>query len=105
MEVGQVGEHSGSLRLLLNEWDPIGVADMVQDEYDCMIGPLLHRLHRGAGRAEISEFLWHEVTEHFGLGPFRQEVDTVADNLVTWWAALDARGPVSSGHRDRGERR
>ncbi|MGW3513804.1 hypothetical protein [Streptomyces sp. NPDC000994] len=25
------------LRHLLNEWDPIGVADLVQDEYDCML--------------------------------------------------------------------
>lgn len=93
MEARQVAEHSGSLRVLLNEWDPIGVADMVQDEYDCMIGPLLNRLHRGAGRAEISEFLWHEVTEHFGLGPCRQELDAVGDRLVTWWAALDSPRP------------
>ncbi|MFD5874880.1 hypothetical protein [Streptomyces sp. NPDC060322] len=28
-----------SLRHLLNEWDPIGVADDVQDEYDCMLAP------------------------------------------------------------------
>ncbi|MFE0604107.1 hypothetical protein ACFW2T_19655 [Streptomyces sp. NPDC058892] len=89
MEARQVAEHSGNLRLLLNEWDPIGVADMVQDEYDCLIGPLLSRLHHRAGRTEISEFLWHEVTEHFGLAPFRYEVDAVADRLVAWWAALE----------------
>jgi hypothetical protein len=29
------------LRHLLNEWDPIGAADEVQDEYDCMLAPLL----------------------------------------------------------------
>jgi hypothetical protein len=27
----------------LNEWDPIGVADEVQDEYDCMLAPMLQR--------------------------------------------------------------
>jgi hypothetical protein len=40
-----------NLRYLLNEWDPIGVADLVQDEYDCLIGPILSRLTRGAERA------------------------------------------------------
>lgn len=29
------------LRLLLNEWDPIGVAGDMQAEYDCVIAPLL----------------------------------------------------------------
>ncbi|MFB7512905.1 hypothetical protein [Streptomyces sp. NPDC056144] len=90
MEARQVAAHSGSLRALLNEWDPIGVADMVHDEYVCLIGPLLSRLHRRASRTEISAFLWHEVTEHFGLAPFRREVDAVADRLVAWWSALDS---------------
>ncbi|MFE9649311.1 hypothetical protein ACFYO0_35375 [Streptomyces sp. NPDC006365] len=74
------------LRHLLNEWDPIGVADAVNDEYDCMIAPLLSRLHRGAGRAEISEFLWSEMGDHFGLAPTRQEIDNMADRLVVWCA-------------------
>ncbi|MFF0478899.1 hypothetical protein [Streptomyces sp. NPDC004284] len=95
MEARQVAEYSGSLRVLLNEWDPIGAADSVQDEYDCLIEPLLGRLHRGAGRAEISAFLWHEVTGHFGLSPFRREVDAVADRLVAWWSALDSPTLIS----------
>ncbi|WP_406465500.1 hypothetical protein OHB07_32045 [Streptomyces sp. NBC_00111] len=38
------------LRHLLDEWDPIGVADDVQDEYDCMLAPLLQRLRAGVDR-------------------------------------------------------
>ncbi|MCM2575978.1 hypothetical protein [Streptomyces meridianus] len=76
-----------SLRHLLNEWDPIGVADVVRDEYDCMIGPLLGRLARGAGRAEISEFLWFELEDHFGLDPASRGVDSMANRLVFWWAS------------------
>lgn len=38
------------LRQLLDEWDPIGVADDVQDEYDCMLAPLLQRLRAGVDR-------------------------------------------------------
>jgi len=32
---------------LLNEWDPIGAADLVSEERDCMIGPLISLLNAG----------------------------------------------------------
>jgi hypothetical protein len=76
-----------NLNYLLNEWDPIGVADLVSDEYDCMIAPLISRLNAGHGRAEISEFLWHELEDHFGLDPHSHDVDGMANRLVAWWAA------------------
>ncbi|WP_338897268.1 hypothetical protein WBG99_17935 [Streptomyces sp. TG1A-60] len=82
-----VDVHS-NLRFLLNEWDPIGVADDVQDEYDCLIAPLLTRLHAGAGRAAIGEFLGSELEDHFGLDPQPQEVDQLADKLVAWWSTV-----------------
>lgn len=78
------GNAHDDLRSLLNEWDPIGVADLVQDEYDCLIGPILTRLARGAARAEVRKFLSHELTEHFGLShPY--DVDGMADRLTAWW--------------------
>ena len=77
-----------SLRLLLNEWDPLGVADLVSDEYDCMIGPLLSRLIRNGGRSEISEFLWYELEDHFGIDPAADDVDGLANRLVAWWAKV-----------------
>ena len=76
-----------NLRHLLNGWDPIGFADIVDDEYDCLIAPLLSRLNAGAGRAQISEFLWHEVEDHFGMDPSSHEIDAFADRLVACWAA------------------
>ncbi|MFG2677411.1 hypothetical protein [Streptomyces sp. NPDC048392] len=77
--------HDG-LRHLLNEWDPIGVADLVEDEYDCLIAPLLNRLRNGADRAELRGFLHHELTDHFGLSqPYG--VDGLADRLTVWWTA------------------
>lgn len=81
----------GNLRYLLNQWDPIGVADAVDDEYDCMIAPLLLKLNAAAGRAGISEFLWYELEEHFGLNPELHGVDAMADRLVAWWAAVQPR--------------
>jgi hypothetical protein len=42
-------EYRRQARHLLMELDPIGVSDTPEaaGEYDCMIGPLLHRLSRG----------------------------------------------------------
>ncbi|MDT7804785.1 MAG: hypothetical protein QOI78_8218 [Actinomycetota bacterium] len=78
-----------NVRYLLNRWDPIGVADEVDDEYDCLVAPLLSRLAAGAGRAEIGEFLWYELTDHFGLSdPAAHDSDRMADRLVAWWAAV-----------------
>jgi hypothetical protein len=77
-----------NLRYLLNQWDPIGVADIVIDEYDCMIAPLVSMLSAGAGRAEIGEFLWYELDEHFGLSLGSRRTDQLADRPVAWWAAV-----------------
>jgi hypothetical protein len=77
-----------NLRLLLNEWDPLGVADLAPDECDCMIAPLLSRLIRGEGRSEISEFLWYELEDHFGIDPAARDVDGMANRLVAWWATV-----------------
>lgn len=74
------------LRDLLNEWGPIGVAELVQDEYDCMLTPLLTRLQRGADRAELRDFLHDELTDHFGLShPY--DVDGTAARLADWWTS------------------
>ncbi|MEV4947344.1 hypothetical protein [Streptomyces sp. NPDC053755] len=75
------------LRHLLNEWDPIGVADVVRDEYDCMLDPLLRRLRSGAGRRELAEFLRRELTDHFGLTVPPSQPEAMAARLTSWWAA------------------
>jgi hypothetical protein len=78
------------LRNLLNEWDPIGVASAVQDEYDCLIAPILSRLKHGADRAEVSQFLLHELTDHFGLShPY--DVGGMAGRLTAWWASMHSQ--------------
>ncbi|MFI1932498.1 hypothetical protein [Streptomyces sp. NPDC020330] len=84
------------LRRLLNEWDPIGVADEVRDEYDCMLVPLLHLLRRGAGQAEIGEFLRHELEDHFGLAPLPSEPAAIAARVLSWWTATGTTGTTAS---------
>ncbi|MFC9082709.1 hypothetical protein ACFTY7_38060 [Streptomyces sp. NPDC057062] len=97
------GDAQRKLRDLLNEWDPIGVADLVQDEYDCLISPILSRLTHGAGRAEMSEFLGRELTQHFGLShPY--DVDRMAERLTAWWMSTGTQWPVvqpSAAERDQ----
>ena len=71
-----------NLRMLLNEWDPIGVADLVDDEYDCLIAPVWSLMAKGADPAELSEFLWFELEDHFGLDPTDHDVDGMANRLA-----------------------
>jgi len=81
-ERDEVARRQANLRYLLNLWDPIGVADLVDDEYDCMLAPLWQRLSTGASRAAVSEYLWYELGEHFGLDPAAHGVDDMANKLV-----------------------
>ncbi|WP_343035899.1 hypothetical protein [Streptomyces cyaneogriseus] len=80
------------LRCLLNEWDPVGVADAVPDEYDCMLAPLLGRLHGGAGQEEIAAFLRYELEDHFGLDALGVRCDAVAARVTAWWACAGPGG-------------
>jgi len=48
---------------------------------------LLNILARGDSRADLSEYLWHEVEDHFGLDPIQSGTDSFADRLLAWYAA------------------
>lgn len=66
----------------LNEWDFIGVADLLefnQDEYDCLVLPLLKRLQAGHSVVRLTAYLNRQLAGHFGLnGPA---------NNTGWFAA------------------
>ncbi|WP_433277432.1 hypothetical protein ACQPZA_00650 [Pseudonocardia xinjiangensis] len=82
-----------ALRELLNAWDPIGVVGFggPEDEYDCLISPILDRLEGGAGAAELEAFLRSELENHFGLSAAAG--DAAAIEAVTRGAVmLRARG-------------
>ncbi|MFJ6380843.1 hypothetical protein ACIQI7_12715 [Kitasatospora sp. NPDC092039] len=76
------------LRQLLDEWDPIGVADEVRDEYDCMLAPLLQRLRGGADQVEIGALLRQELEDHFGLDPLGLRPEAMAARVIGWWATV-----------------
>jgi hypothetical protein len=76
------------LRSRLLAWDPIGVAEFpeAQDEYDCLISPLMHRLSDDASAAEVGDWLIEEMREHFGLTPDEHRERVLADELKQWWS-------------------
>lgn len=75
------------LRLLLNTWDPLGVADLAPDEYDGLAGRVLGRLARGATTTEMGEFMWLEMEELFGIDPAGCEADKMGARLAFWYSA------------------
>ncbi len=75
------------LRTHLLDWDPIGVAGSpeAQDEYDCLVSPLLHRLHDGESAAGIATWLSNELRERFGMRADPARESALAETLVAWW--------------------
>lgn len=80
------------LRTRLLAWDPIGVsaAPEAQDEYDCLISPLMHRLHDRASTTDITDWLIHEVSDHFGMRPDKKRERALARDLAQWWSRATA---------------
>jgi hypothetical protein len=62
-----IKSHYAQLRQLVSEWNPIGVAGLPDDEYDCLVGQLLSRLHTHASASDIEAFLGEEISGHFGI--------------------------------------
>jgi len=57
------------LRARLVEWDPIGAvgAGAPEDEYDCVVWPILRELEEGATARELASYLVAEFNDHFGV--------------------------------------
>jgi hypothetical protein len=64
-----------TIRRFLLEWDAIG-ADVPDDEYDCMMGPLYGLVSREATTAVIATWLAEYRRDHFGL-PADPDADAV----------------------------
>jgi hypothetical protein len=77
--------YEDGLRGLLNAWDPLDVAEDVQDEYDCMLDQLFLLLRTGADQPRIDGFLRDDLTHHFGLDPRFLGTESMAARLRAWW--------------------
>ena len=74
------------LRVRLLEWDPLGVGDNphAQDEYDCLISPLMHRLSDGRSERDIADWLIEELTNHFGMSADARRERDLAGAPKSW---------------------
>ncbi|MDP9179237.1 MAG: hypothetical protein M3O61_16295, partial [Gemmatimonadota bacterium] len=54
---------------LVNEWDPIGLVSdgAPEDEYECVVGPVLRMLETSETPEAISAYLEGEFAGHFGI--------------------------------------
>jgi hypothetical protein len=70
--------------ILLNEWDPIGVADepTAQDEYDAYAGTLLKLILAGASTDALADYLIGVERGRMGLAGDRERARRVATVLV-----------------------
>jgi hypothetical protein len=70
--------------VLLHEWDPIGVAHVLQaqDEYDGYINQIYGMLIRRESRYKLVDFLCWAETENMGLYGNRGRTERVADMLL-----------------------
>lgn len=78
---------------LLNEWDPIGVVGdgSPDDEYECLVDPILARLRDDADSRRISDFLEVELPAHFGISA--GDTGVVANRIVSWFRGLPPPEP------------
>lgn len=73
------------LRQILNEIDFIGVADEVNDEYDCMISDILTILRDNGDEKKIRHYLKKELKSHFELSAHFLTIRRWSRKIFSWW--------------------
>jgi hypothetical protein len=68
-------------QLLMSEWNPIGVPDEVDDEYESYVGKLLGIILNGGNANDVIEFLWQSETEGMALQGNRARAEAVGRKL------------------------
>jgi hypothetical protein len=83
---------SSELLNILNEWDPIGVlpgAGGPQDEYECLVWPIISLLQKDAGEGELMNFLDRYLTDHMGLDFVDGGSKATVVQIFDWWKEND----------------
>ena len=84
-------DHQEIRRVLLEEWDPIGVGDIpeAQDEYDAYVPDVYRLLVHRASALEVFDYMWRIETEHMGLRGNRAHTQEIAVFLAALAASLE----------------
>ena len=67
--------------LLLKEWNPIGVPESVEDEYESYAMEAFGIVLKGGDVDQVIEFLWSAETENMELPGNRQRAEAVGRKL------------------------
>ena len=75
------------LRAMVIEWDPLGLIAMhaPQDEYDCVLPEILHRLQDGIPATQMSKQLFRHRSDHFGASPEALATLKFCRRAVHWY--------------------
>jgi hypothetical protein len=84
--------HEAIHRILLHDWDPIGVSDVreAKDEYDGYIHEIHGMLIRHEPRYRLIDHLWWVETKHMGLFGNRSRIESVVDLLIALREQIEA---------------
>lgn len=82
----QSGQRIAEIRRLWNQWDPIGVVDGIDDEYDDYLAPTLRLLERNASVDEIVAYLNWVTLEQMGLSQASLAPEKFARQLQEWFS-------------------
>lgn len=69
-------------KLLYEEWNPIGVDGLPEDEYDSYVSGIFYMAINGSDAKDIEEHLLSIETEQMGLAGDRQICLNIADRIV-----------------------
>jgi hypothetical protein len=76
--------HGAIREVLLNEWDPIGVAQIPEtaDEYDSYVPTIYKMLISRVPKHELFDYLWWLESEHMGLTGDRGRTEEFTNRLL-----------------------
>ncbi len=78
-------------RKIWNEFDPIGVVDAVDDEYDMYVGPTLRLCEEGKGPEAIRTYAEFVVYDRMGFRrPFQnkdEQIKRFSERFHAWYLA------------------
>src|SRR5262249_4467248 len=94
------GYHEAIHRVLLHEWDPIGVANVPEahHEYDAYISQVYGILIRREPKHKLIELLWWIETEHMGLRGNRRRTEQIAGRLIRLREEMETDARQESEH-------
>jgi len=74
------------LRGLLLEWDPMALMpEAPDDEYECLLWPLLGMLERNVPVSEIAAYVQKWLLEHWGVDAPRRRALQFAERAKIWF--------------------